>query len=262
MTGSRPDVSVVLVTHEHGDELPACLQSLARATAELRAELVLVDNQSADRSFAIAKEMAPRPATLLRNYRRRGFSANANEGIRVSTADAILVLNPDTVVGEQAIVELLNHLRAHPEIGVLAPALYSPDATVQPSRRRFPTLGSVVARRSPLRRWMRPSASNRKHLMLDVAADEPHHVDWALGACLMLNRAALNDVGLFDEGYRLYVEDIDLCFRMHQKGWQVVYLPSAKVEHHHAAVTDRRWLTWRTVAHYRGMLRFVRKHGL
>lgn len=258
----QPAVSVVLISHEHADDLPACLRSLASAMSKVDAELIFIDNRSDDRSYEIAEELAPQPAKLLRNETRKGFSANANEGIRRSAADAILLLNPDTVIDEDAISELLSFLRSHPRCGVLAPALYFPDGSLQPSRRRFPTLASGVARRTPIRRWLRGGRSNRSHLMLEEPAAEPHRIDWALGACLMLSRSALEEVGLFDEGFPLYVEDIDLCYRMRQSGWEVVYVPSARVEHRHLAVTDQRWLTKRTLAHFRGMIRYVRKHGL
>lgn len=83
-----------------------------------------------------------------------------------------------------------------------------------------------------------------------------------LGACLMTRREAVLDVGMMDEGYYLYVEDIDWAYRMHQCGWRVMYVPLAQMVHHHQAVTDRQWLTWRTWVHYRSMARFVRKRYL
>lgn len=166
------------------------------------------------------------------------------------------------MIEPEAITELLSYMRSNPRAGVLAPALYPPDGSIQPSRRRFPTLRSAISRRSPLRRWMREGRANSRHLMMDQATDQPYRIDWALAACWLLNPKALEEVGLFDEGYRLYVEDIDLCFRMHEGGWELIYVPSARVEHRHHAVTDTRWLTWRTLAHYRGMVRFIRKHGL
>lgn len=253
---------MVVISHEHAQDLPDCLRSLEAAMAELDAELVFIDNRSTDRSFEIAGQMAPEPRTLIRNGRRKGFAANANEGIHRSSADAILLLNPDTVVERSAITELLAHLKASPGTGIAAPALYSPDGSLQSSRRRFPTLRSAVSRRTPLRRWLLEGRWNSTHLMLDEPADRPHRIDWALAACWLINREALDDVGLFDEGYRLYVEDIDLCLRMHQSGWEVIFVPAARVTHRHHAVTDTRWATWRTLAHYRGMLRFIRKHGL
>ena len=259
-----PQVSVVVVTHDHAEDLDACLDSLGAAMARVEAELILIDNRSDDASFEIAHASAPQPSSLVRNQARKGFSANVNEGIRRSGAELILTLNPDTVIDPAAIAELLAQMRSHPQAGVLAPALYYPDGRLQPSRRRFPTFRSTIARRTPLRRWLRESSSNRDHLMMDEdqAPAIPQPIDWALGACLMLRRTALDEVGLFDERYPLYVEDIDLCYRMHQRGWEVVYVPSARVEHRHLAVTDRRWLTPRTFAHFRGMLRFVRKHGV
>lgn len=259
----RPTVSIVVISHEHAADLPRCFEALTKATAGIDAELVFIDNVSDDNSFELAEELAPQPAQLLRNHRRMGFSANANQGIALSRGEAILLLNPDTAVGEGSVRALVDYLRDSDHVGVVAPKLVFPDGETQPSRRRFPTWRSALARRSPLRRWMANSGANRAHLMLDEdVAEIPETIDWALAACWLINRSALEQVGNFDEGYPLYVEDIDLCRRMHDENWRVVFLPTAVVEHHHHAVTDSKWLTWRTLAHLRGMARYARKHGL
>ena len=90
--------------------------------------------------------------------------------------------------------------------------------------------------------------------------DAPQTVDWLLGACLFVRREAIDDVGLLDEGYFLYVEDIDWCYRMHQKGWGVYWVPDAEIIHHHVAASDRRLLSWHSWVHLRSMVRYFRKH--
>lgn len=255
------DVSIIVVSHEHASYLPVCLRAIPAAASGLSCEVIVVDNHSSDGSAAVAREVYP-DATVISNDRRRGFSANCNTGIAQSTGRSVLLLNPDTEASPGSITTLARHLDEHPNVGVCRPQLRFPDGSVQPSCRRFPTLGSGIARRTPLRRALHQSSLNARHLMHDVDHNETRDVDWMLGACLMARREAIDDVGNLDEGFYLYVEDIDWCLRMHQRGWRVVYVPQACVTHHHLAVTDHRWLTWRTAVHARGMLRFLVKHGV
>jgi GT2 family glycosyltransferase len=148
----------------------------------------------------------------------------------------------------------------NPSVGIAGARLVFPNGAMQPSARRFPTLSSVLVRRTPLRWFLRESDANTRHLMKDLSPDGPREVDWLLGACLFVRRSAINDVGLLDEGYFLYVEDIDWCHRMHERGWGVYWVPEAEVVHHHLAVSDRRLLSWHSWVHLRSMFRYFRKH--
>jgi GT2 family glycosyltransferase len=113
-------------------------------------------------------------------------------------------------------------------------------------------------RRTPLRRLL--GGTQRAHYGLEAQPAEPVQADWLLGAFLFLRREMIDELGGFDEGYRLYGEDIDLAYRAFRAGWERWYVPAAKVVHTHQAVTDRKLLTRRTLWHWRGILRFVRKH--
>jgi GT2 family glycosyltransferase len=132
-----------------------------------------------------------------------------------------------------------------------------PDGSWQPSRRRFPTVLGTIVRRTPLRRVIR----QKRHLHLDEEPPTaPVQADWMLAGFLMLRRQMLDELGGFDEGYRLYGEDIDLAYRAMRSGWERWYVPQAVVRHEHQAETDHRLLTRRTLWHWRGVARFVRKH--
>ena len=132
-----------------------------------------------------------------------------------------------------------------------------PGGGPQPSRRRFPTVGGTIVRRTPLRKLVH----QRRHYHLDEPTPGAAvQADWMLGGFLLLRRAMLDELGGFDPGFRLYGEDIDLQYRAMLAGWERWYVPAAVVRHEHKAVTDRRWLTRRTLWHWRGILRFVRKH--
>ncbi|MBP7693947.1 MAG: glycosyltransferase family 2 protein [Anaerolineales bacterium] len=255
---SAPDMSVVVISHNHGRFLETCLGSLAPERHALALEVWLVDNVCSDATLAVAARFPW--VRVLRNQRRLGFAANNNQALRLSTGRQMLLLNPDTEVPAGALDRLAAGLDAHPEAGLCGPQLRFPDGVIQPSPRRFPTPGSVLARRTPLRRWLWRSALNARHLMQDQDLTQTQTVDWLLGACLLVPRRFLQTVGLLDEGYFLYVEDIDWAYRARQAGWQVLYYPEARIVHHHLALSDRRLFSRVSWWHTQSMWRYYRKH--
>lgn len=252
------ELSVIVVSHDHGRFLDRCLGSLDPARHGIGLEVIVVDNASQDDTCAV---VAGHPWVLLvRNSRREGFSANNNKGIRRARGRHILLLNPDTEVLGDAPARLVSFLDAHPRVGFCGPQLRFPDGTVQASCRRFPTLGWVLVRRTPLRFLIPETRATRAHVMADVDHDQASPVDWLLGAALAVRREFLAGVGLLDEGYFLYVEDIDWALRARKAGWAVWYVPEARVLHHHMAQADRRLLGRHSWWHLKGMWRYFRKH--
>jgi GT2 family glycosyltransferase len=240
-------VAGVVVTHGPQPELKACLEALDPQVDEL---------------VVVANPPAPNvDARLIVNERPLGFAANANQGIAATSAPFVVVANPDTDPRPGAVGSLRTFAEAHPRAGVVGPQLVFPDGRWQPSRRLFPTVGGTIVRRTPLRAIFRPEAARqRDHYLLEDRPTEPALADWMLAAFLLLRREMLDELNGFDPGFRLYGEDIDLCYRAAQAGWERWYVPEAVVAHAHAAVTDHRFLTRHTIWHWRGILRFVRKH--
>lgn len=239
-------VAGVVITHGPDPELDRCLGALTPQVDEL---------------VVIANPPAPEiSAPLIVNDRALGFAANANKGIAATSAPFVVVANPDTEPEPDAVRQLVEFGESHPRAGVIGPQLVFPDGTWQPSRRSFPTVRGTIVRRTPLRSLLHPQSRQRDHYRLDDRAAEPVEADWMLAAFLLLRREMLEELGGFDEGYRLYGEDIDLCYRAAQAGWERWYVPQATVQHAHAAVTDRRFLTRQTLWHWRSIARFVRKH--
>jgi GT2 family glycosyltransferase len=237
-------VSAIVVSHGHADKLERSLPALRPQVDEL----VLIANVPGS---------APPGTEAVHNERPLGFAANLNQGLALTSGDAVLSVNPDTIPEPDAVAMLTAFMEAHPRAGVVGPRMVFPDGTLQPSRRRFPTVTGTVVRRTPLRKVI----PQRRHFHLDDAPPaEPVQADWMLGGFLLLRRAMLDELGGFDPGYRLYGEDIDLQYRAHKAGWERWYVPAAVVRHEHQAETDKRWLTRRTLWHWAGVLRFVRKH--
>jgi GT2 family glycosyltransferase len=237
-------VSAIVVSHGNAAELRESLPALEPQVDEL----VVIAN---------VRGSVPAGVEALANDRPLGFAANVNLGLTRTTGEAVLVSNPDAVAEPGAVAALRDFMAGRPRCGVAGPRMVFPDGSPQPSRRRFPTVGGTVVRRTPLRKVVR----SRRHYHLDEPSpDGPVEADWMLGGFLLLRRAMLDELGGLDAGFRLYGEDVDLQYRAMRAGWERWYVPAAVVRHEHKALTDHRWLTRRTVWHWRGILRFVRKH--
>lgn len=262
LPGEHPvEVSIIVVTHESAEEVGACLDALPHVATSH--EVIVVDNASGDGTADLVAERAP-GARLIRKRRRDGFATNSNIGSMAANGRYLLFLNPDARVQPGAVENLVAYLDANRDVGVAGPRLVYPDGSPQASARRFPSLRATIVRRTPLRWIVRTSAAERRHLMLDESrtGDGAVAVDWLLGAALTMTRELFFEMGGFDDGYRLYCEDIDLCWRLHGSGRRVVLLPSATVVHDLGELTRRRFATRATLWHVRSMVRFVRKNGL
>jgi N-acetylglucosaminyl-diphospho-decaprenol L-rhamnosyltransferase len=243
-------VSAVVVSHGHADELERSLPALVPQVDET----VVVAN--------IIGSVGPTPpeVRIIENPRALPLAANVNLGIAASSGEYVLNVNPDAVPEPGAVATLVDFADEHPRAGIAGPQMRWPDGTWQPSRRRFPTVGGTLVRRTPLRRLRDPYETQRDHYLLDERPGEPVEADWMLGAFLLQRRSMLDEIGGWDDGFRHYCEDIDLCYRAMQAGWERWYVPQAVVVHDYAAVIDKRFLSRHTLWHLAGMARFVRKH--
>lgn len=253
-------LSVISVTHNHSTYIGRCLDALVPEVSRIGGEVIVVDNCSDDESAKIAKKYPN--ITVYINSERRGFSANNNFGMAKANGRYLLLLNPDTEVQPGALNQMIDFMESHPQVGMCGAQLRFPDGQIQPSPRRFPTLGSTIARRSPLRVFLRNSHLNQNHLMQDLDHSQVQPVDWLLGACMFIRREILETVGPLDEGYFLYVEDIDWARRMHAENWDVYYVPTAQIIHHHIAVSDKKLLSRYMWMHFISMWRYARKYFL
>jgi len=241
-------VSAIVVSHGHREELARALSALLPQVDEA---VVIANVPGSAPADALGARVVEQPRPL-------SFAANVNAA--ATSGELLLVANPDTVAEPGAVAALRDFTAAHPRCGAVGPQMLDPDGRWQPSRRRFPTVGGTLVRRSPLRRVFPPLERQRDHYLLDERPSEPVPADWMLGGFLMIRRAAFDEVGGFDEGFRMYGEEIDFCYRLAEAGWERWYVPAAVVRHRWDALTDRRLLTRRTLWHWSGMIRFVRKH--
>lgn len=212
-----PDLSVSIVNTNSRALLLACLESLAGTDAEI----VVLDNASEDGSADTVRERFP-DVRLIAQSHRAGFGANHNTVIRATTGRYVYVLNEDTTAGDWGFEALTAYLDDHPRVAALGPRLVYPDGRLQDSAWRFPT--PLVSMRALLTLGRLGVTQSR--------GDAPRVVDWVMGAAVVLRREALDEVGLFDESFFLYSEEVDLQARLHRAGWEVHYFPRVSVVHH------------------------------
>jgi GT2 family glycosyltransferase len=227
------ELSIIILNYKTRGLLKQCLKGIALQKLRIRHEIIVVDNCSGDGTDAMMKEEFSDIRFFQAGY-NGGFAAGNNIGIRHATGTYLLILNPDIAVLSNAIESMHVFMERHPRVGLCAPRLLNPDGSTQTSCRRFPTILTILLRRSPLGKLPWAKRELRKFLMLDWDHASDHAVDWVLGACMMVRRSAMEKVGMMDERYFLYFEDVDWCRRFWQNGYEIYYLgQSAELVHYH-----------------------------
>jgi N-acetylglucosaminyl-diphospho-decaprenol L-rhamnosyltransferase len=243
------DVTVSIVNHSARDALVALLDSLAaELDGPLDVEAVVLDNASDDGSLDAVRERFPWARVIAQTH-RAGFGANHNRVIRETSGRYVYLLSPDARVEPGSLVRLGAYMDTNPRVGAVAPRLRYPDGRAQPSAWRFPT---------PTTALLGTFTLSRLGVVQSGGAD-PRRVDWAMGAALLLRRAALDDVGLFDEGFFLYSEETDLCLRLAQAGWETHFLPAVTVVHAASSLRGE-FARERIAEEWRSRHRYWRKH--
>lgn len=251
-------VAVSIVSTGERDRIGRCLESLMHQNFDGALTVVVVVNGPDDGTTDVTRSLMPE-AQILKRESPMGFAANHVAALEMVEYDFCLVLNPDVVLEPECVTQLVAAMNRHERAGIVFPLLSFPSGDPQPSARRFPGLAGTVMRRTPLRRAFSDTVARSKHYLPPPEADRT--IDWALGACLFARAEAWRQTGGFDAGFSpLYVEDVDLAWRMWRAGWEVWQTPLARADHEHQAATDKVFFDRRTLWHARGMLRFVRKH--
>lgn len=252
-------ISVVIVNYNAGPILTTCVQAVL-CQAE---EVIVVDNGSRDGSLECLAQNCRNLSNLriIPMNRNLGFAAACNHGAAAATTPNILFLNPDCVVGRDALARMTAVLHSAPDIGMVGGFLANPDGTEQAGGRRlFPTPKRAFVRVFGLYRFKRLAPKLFQDFSLNMMdlPDKPIDIEAVSGACMLVKREALDNVGLFDERYFFHCEDLDLCMRFWKKGWRVMFVPDAPVIHDKGVCSLERpiFTEWHK---HKGMLRFYRK---
>ncbi len=219
------DLSIIIVSWNTRELLLRCVKSVVESDPEISREMIVVDNGSWDGSIHEVEKAFPF-VHLVGNEKNLGFAKAVNQGLRKASGRYILLLNPDTEVKNGAIHELLSFMESHSRTGVAGAQLLNSDGSKQNSIANFPSLATELFNKRLLR-WLFP----RRFPGKERKYSEPVEVDSVVGACMMVNREALDQVGVLDEDYFLFLEETDWCYRMKKAGWKIYHVPRAEVYH-------------------------------
>ncbi|MFB0516316.1 MAG: glycosyltransferase [Candidatus Neomarinimicrobiota bacterium] len=225
-------LSVVVVSYNVREFVKQCLLSLGRAHFDGRVEIILVDNNSLDGTVEMVQQRFPH-VQVIANRENRGFAAAVNQGIDASTGEIVLLLNPDTILEEQTLQVLSNYLQEHPDVGCVGPKILNSDGSLQEAcKRSFPHPWVALTSLLGLARLFPRSRLFGRYNLTFLDPDQSHEVDAVSGSCMCIPRRVVNEVGLMDESFFLFGEDLDYCYRIHQAGYAVVYHPATQIIHY------------------------------
>ncbi|MBE7549747.1 MAG: glycosyltransferase family 2 protein [Anaerolineales bacterium] len=255
------DLSIIVVNWNVKELLDACLQSLLKAvhsTPRLAIEIIVVDSASTDGSPEVVREHFSQ-VRLIASQENLGYAKGNNVGVETAQGRYLFLLNPDTVVQSDVLGRMVDYMDAHPEVGVLGPQLLWPDGSIQSSRRRFPTPGSLFWESTLLEQWFPENRYIRRYHLADQPATQPQKVDWVVGAAILIRREAWQQVGPIDPDFFMYFEETDWCRRSVEAGWETHYLPTARVTHYEGKSSEQ-VAAARTLRFQRSKLRYTRKY--
>ena len=224
-------MDLIIINYKTTEYLPACLNSIYASLNGMPANIHIFDNGSSDHVDRI-KDAFPQ-VNLYKHKRNLGFSKAVNRVLKNTFSPYTVLLNPDTVVKNGLFESARSYMDSNPEVGIIGPKVLDPDGCLQGSARAFPTILSAIAGRRSLLTKLFPKNGIVCANILSNASDgrNPMEVDWVSGACMVIRREALEEVGGLDERFFLYWEDVDLCRRMVRKGWKIIYYPAGAIEH-------------------------------
>ena len=252
------DLSIIIVSYNHSDMLRKTLHSICTSKQSLDFEVFVVDNASWEDNVKIIKEEFPQ-VKLIVNSKNLGFTHANNQAMRRCQGDFILMLNPDVEVIDGSLNKLVEFMRHNPQAGAAGGRLLYPDGSLQMSCRNFYTLPTILLKRTFLKNMFPQHKLVNRHLMSNWNHDNIRIVDWVFGACLIVRRRIIEELGFLDERFFMYFEDVDLCYRLKQRGLKTYYVPQASFIHFHRRDSAKGLFNKRLIWHIKSMFQFYRK---
>lgn len=233
-------VSIIIVTWQSEKEIAKCLESINRQKQYgfTDIEIIVVDNNSKDKTTTIIERDFPE-VRLLKNKDNLGYARANNQGIKASQGEYILFLNPDVVLGNDFFRPLVEFLQSNALIGVAAPKLLNPDLSIQPSIRSFPDYSILLWEITGLSKLLPDNRLFGRWRMARFDYNKPQQVEQPMTSCLLVRKSVLDKIGVFDEKFPMYYNDVDLCRRIGDGRWQIIYLPDAYAIHNRGSSTRK-----------------------
>ncbi len=254
------DISIIIVSWNVRDLLRNCLRSIQQQAAILgrQIEIIVVDNASDDGTVGMLQNEFP-GVRVIANSENVGFTRGNIQALAVARGRYFFLLNPDTELRPNALARLITFADANPHVGIIGPQLCYGDGSLQSSRRRFPTLATAFLESTKLQQWSPRNRTLTRYYMLDTSDDERQDVDWVNGSAMFVRREVYDQIGGFDEGFFMYSEELDWCYRAKRAGWYIVYLPTAQVTHYEGKSSDQ-VVAKRDIYFHSSKIRFFRKY--
>ncbi len=225
------DVSVIIVSWNSQNWITRCLTTLYAQTTDIRMEVIVVDNASKDKTVQFVMNQFPR-AQVVQNAGNLGFAAAVNQGLAVASGRYVCFLNPDTEIQDRALEWLVAAMDADPSIGIAAPQLLNQDGTIQASVRRFPSGKDQALILLKLHTLFPDARSLSRYFARDMDYTRQQDVEQVMGACMVIRRELLNQIGPLDSKFFIWFEEVDFCYRAHtQTEFRTVFMPQAHVLH-------------------------------
>ncbi|MBM3154543.1 MAG: glycosyltransferase family 2 protein [Chloroflexi bacterium] len=253
------DLSICIVNYKAKELLRECLKSIYQNTNEIQLEIILVDNNSQDSTIDMVSQNFS-TVRLVVNQENVGFVKATNQALTISRGRYALWLNPDTIVLPNALDTLVKLMDTRPDIGIVGPKVLNRDGTLQQQcRRGFPTPWRIFCYFSGLSELFPKSKIFAGYLMTYLEDEVANEVDAVSGSCLLVRREVMDQVGLIDEDYFMYGDDLDYCFRAKQAGWKIYYMPEARIIHYGGSAAKRK--PYKAIYEFhRAMWIYYRKH--
>ena len=247
------DISFIIVNWNTRDILMDCLNSIYKTVTDIDREIYVVDNNSTDGSQAAVKKGFP-DVRLIENETNTGFAHANNQALSIMKGKFAILLNSDAVLKENAIRKLLTFMTSTPCAGIAGVQLLNEDGSRQNSIDNFPSMETEIFNKSILRLFFPGKYPSKNRVY-----QNPIEVDSVIGACMIVRKEAIEEVGVFDEDYFIFLEETDWCFRMYKKGWKVYHVPDAEV--FHLSGYSKKKTPWRSqIEYYKSLYKFFRKN--
>lgn len=260
---AKKELSIIMVNYNKYELTQRCIQSVRENISEIRYEIIVVDNCSTNNSYSELQRLNKgyNDIRIIMTSKNLGFGYGNNKGVEISRHKNILLLNPDVIVLEGAILKMLDRLLKDDSLGIIGCKLLNEDRSLQYSCRRFMPLGKFIIARTPIKKIFKKrivDSIDSEYLMKDYDHKIEKEVDWLMGSCLMLRKSDFENVNGFSNDYFMYFEDVDLAYKLKKLGKKVLYYPEAMMIHLHEQESVKK-ISKLSLIHLSSMIKFYKK---
>ena len=229
----NPELSIIITSYKNPSLLKLCVEAIKKNIRGVNYEIIVVDGETEEETYDLIREEFP-DLNFLPNEKNVGFSGLVNQGLEKARGDFFFIINSDIIIKKEGISRMMEFMKKNPDIGLAGPKLINFDNSIQQSIFRFYKPTTVIYRRTFLKKF----SFAKKHLSRFLMEDEKRYdkvldVDWIMGSAMMVSRQSVDKVGKMDDGFFMYFEDVDWCWRFWENKLRVIYYPMVEVYHYH-----------------------------